>query len=143
MANVQFDATDQALLDARMVSREAIEGPRLGDYVRFSTGELERISKEAGEKLQTSPIWAGSYFLHSHGVASFSGGLNPPISLGTLSYAGETEAGKFWFFHHDMAGPDRGVRFTIPCRVYVTSAEYHGCLTRDISCTSCAMGAGS
>lgn len=130
MENFQFDATDRVQLDKLMIAREQIARPRVGDYVRFATGELERISHDWGDGLQTSPVWAGSYYLCSNGNASFSGGLNPLIPFETLTITEKSESGDFWFFHHNIAGAGRGVWFSCPCRVYVTTAEYQGFLTR-------------
>lgn len=130
MDDHQFDATDQALLAKLTLAREQIARPRIGDYVRFSTGELERFSHDWDVGLQTSPVWAGSYYLCSHGNASFSGGLNPPIPFESLTLAEEVMDGDFWFFHHNMAGAGRGVSFSIPCRVYSTTSKYGGFLTR-------------
>jgi len=67
--------------------------------------------------------------LHDHGEASFSGILNPSISADSLSLTDEKEHGEFWFFHHGSAGAGRGVRFTVPCRVYETTAAYNGFLS--------------
>lgn len=126
----QLDATDQALLGKLIVAREQIERPRIGDYVRFPTGEVERFSHDWNEGLQTSPVWAGSYYMCSHGNASFSGGLNPSIQVESLALTEESLSGDFWFFHHNEAGAGRGVSFSIPCRVYATTSEYSGFLTR-------------
>ena len=132
MAEFQFDVTDQAILDQILPVRDLIQGPRLGDYVRFPAGQLERFSYSFGAKLQTSPDWAGSYFLLSSGGASFSGSLNPLISLDSITLTAEVMDGQFWFFHHGQAGCGRGVYFLIPCRLYVTAEEYRGYITKDI-----------
>lgn len=132
MTGYQFDATDQKILDQIMPVRDQIRGPRLGDYVHFPTGQLERISNNFGTILQTSPDWAGAYFLHSHGDASFSGGLNPSIPLDSLTLTDEVMLGQFWFFHHGQVGVGRRVNFSISCRIYATSAEYQGYITKGI-----------
>lgn len=124
MEAVFFDDIDQAILEKRMAERDLIAGPRTGDYVRFPTGEIERFSHDWDDALQTSPIRAGSFYLHSHGEASFSGSLNPAIPASSLSLSDENMNGEFWFFHHGSAGADRGVRFKVPCRVYDTKAAY-------------------
>ncbi len=67
MESVSFDAIDQAILDKRLGARELIDRPRTGDFVRFPTGEIERFSHDWGDALQTSPIRAGSFYLHDHG----------------------------------------------------------------------------
>lgn len=124
-----LDETDNAILAEKIVARENIAGPRVGDYVSFPTGELERISHDWGEALQTSP--GGSFFLYRNGQGSFSGGLNPATPLDKLELTHVQLPGSFWFFHHDRAGAGRGVHFEIPCRVYRTSAAYEGFLGRE------------
>lgn len=130
MAHIEFDAIDQAHLGKVMVSREQIVRPRMGDFVRFPSGEIERFSHDWQDDLQTSPLWAGSFYLGGHGNASFSGGLNPAIPFDSLTHSEQTMSGEFWFFHHNSPGAGRGVYFQIPCRVYTTTAEYQGFLTR-------------
>lgn len=132
MAEFEFDEVDQKLLQTKMAAWEKDEGPRIGDFVRFPSGELERLCSNHLTRMQTSPVWAGSYFLGGSGKVSFSGSLNPIIPADSLTPTNELEDGEFWFFHHDEVGPGRGVRFSIPCRVFETSAPYKGCLTRGI-----------
>lgn len=130
MEHIKFDAKDQAFLEQVLTKRENIMKPRNGDYVRFPTGEIERVSHNWGDAFQTSPVWAGSFYLGGHGDASFSGGLNPSIPFDSLTLGDEIMSGEFWFFHHNSPGAGRGVYFKIPCRVYNTTAEYQGFLTR-------------
>lgn len=125
---MQFDSKDQEILDQRMSARQLISRPRIGDYVRFSTGQVERFSDDGGDAFQTSP--GGSFYLCGSGNASFSGGLNPSIPMDSLSLTDEENEGRFWFFHHGSAGAHRGVYFSVPCRVYDTSAPYNGYLTK-------------
>lgn len=124
--NNKLDAFDRALLEKRIQARERIPGPRIGDYVLFNSGELERFSHNHGTELQTSP--SGSFYLRSSGTSELSGGLNPSIPLGSLELTKATLPGTFWFFHHEIGGAGRGVDCEIPCRVYKTSAAYKGYL---------------
>lgn len=123
-----FDAVDQAIREERMLARERIARPRIGDFVRFPSGELERFSHDWNDSLQTSPIKSGSVYLCGSGNGEFSGGLNPAISLDSLTLSDEAMDGEFWFFHHGSAGAGRRVNCSIPCRVYATSAKYEGYL---------------
>ena len=132
MDNFQFDGIDKAHLEVCVAARDAILRPRIGDFVRFPTGEVERFSHDWEEDFQTSPLWAGSFYLSACGNASFSGSLHPAIPLSSLTLAEERMEGKFWFFHHNSAGAGRGVSFSIPCRTYTTTAKYKGYLTREI-----------
>lgn len=127
---VKFDEIDQALLDERIAARHSFDEPLNGDFVIFESGEVERFSHiyDDGDA-QTSPLWAGSFYLCASGVASFSGSLNPSILRSTVSSTDEKRDGRFWFFHHDQAGAGRGVQCTVPCRVWRTSAPYNGYLT--------------
>lgn len=129
MEPVSFDSIDQEILDKRIATRDLIARPRTGDFVRFASGEVERLSHDWQNAFQTSPIRAGSFYLHDHGGSSFSGSLNPLIPADSLSLTDEKMDGEFWFFHHGRPGADRGVRFTVSCRVYETSAKYDGFVT--------------
>ena len=129
MDSVSFDNIDQEILDRRLAAREMIARPRTGDFVRFGHGDIERLSHDWQDAFQTSPIRAGAFYLHDHGEGSFSGSLNPLIPADSLSLTDEKRDGEFWFFHHGHAGAGRGVRFTVPCRVYETSAKYDGFLS--------------
>jgi hypothetical protein len=131
---MKFDTRDQDILDNIMIAREKITRPRIGDYVRFLNGKIERFSHDWDDSLQTSPC--GSFFLYSGGNASFSGGLNPAIPVESLTLTEEIKDGEHWFFHHNSAGAGRGVYFKIPCRVYSTTAEYPGFLSPEVfSCS--------
>ena len=130
MGALIFDEVDQVILDGIIPRRDAFEGPREGDFVVFPTGEIERFSHDWKDSLQTSPIWAGSFYLHHSGGTSFSGSLNPSIPLDSIQRTDEMKDGTFWFFHHNEAGASRGVRFSIPCRVYNTLAQYRGFVSR-------------
>jgi hypothetical protein len=124
-----LDAIDQEIIRKLIIARDQNGEPRIGDYVRFSTGELERFSHDWGDGLQTSA--GGSFFLCNNGGASFSGGLNPCTSADKLEQTDAELPGSFWIFHHNVAGAGRGVHFKIPCRVYLTTASYEGFLGKD------------
>ena len=128
----KFDSIDHALLVEKIVARDALQGPRLGDFVRYATGEFERISNiRHAYFLQTSSDWAGSFFLSSCGHSCFSGGLNGPIPWESLLLTPEEVEGAFWCFHHDEVGAGRRVECAVPCRVFSTAARYR-CLVADL-----------
>jgi hypothetical protein len=127
--NFTFDQCDQELLSQILVSRDKIKAPRLGDYVLFTSGQLERFSHNWNVAIQTTP--EGSFFLHSSGHCEFSGGLNPEIPTRGLELTEATLPGLFWFFHHGRVQAGGRVYFEIPCRVYKTEAPYCGYLGRD------------
>lgn len=120
-----LDAIDEKMRQNRMNARDTIEGPRIGDYIRFPCGQLERFSHNWGDGFQTS--LGGNTILNANGYASFTnGGLNPIVPREEMTPTDELKDGVFWFFHHDYRGPGRAVFFTIPCRVYVTTTPYTG-----------------
>lgn len=128
--NIYLDEIDQEILAKRVACREQINAPRIGDFVLFPTGELERFSHNWGDALQTSP--SGSFYLQGDGEGSLScGGLNPSTPRNELKLTNASLPGSFWFFHHNSAGAGRGVYFKILCRVYSTSAKYDGFLGQD------------
>ena len=107
-----MDTKNQEILARRQAERAKITTPCVGDFIRFETGELERVSHLHNDSLQTSP--GGSIYLNESGHGSFSGGLNPAIELNTITPTTEVIEGKFWFFHHGIAGAGRAVYFDIP-----------------------------
>lgn len=128
----EFDAIDEAIKTERFAEHEQIEQPRLGDYVLFPTGELERFSCNLGDGIQTSPD--GAFYLSGNGGVSFGGSLNPPTPRDKLDLTDQSLPGSFWFFHHGSVGAGRRVNFQIPCRVYSTTAQYQGYLGKDFQC---------
>lgn len=129
--DVNLDEKDQEVLAVAVKARDAQEGPRIGDFVLFPGGQLERFSHEWSDGIQTSP--GGSFYLGKQGNGSLScGGLNPAIHKGTLELTVAILPGSFWFFHHGVAGAGRGVYFEIPCRVFKTSAPYGGFLDAEM-----------
>ncbi|ADV02159.1 MULTISPECIES: hypothetical protein [Comamonadaceae] len=128
--NHHLDSIDQEMLRISIEMRDTLEGPRMGDFVLFPNGELERFSYDWGNDIQTSP--GGSFFLGKAGHASLScGGLHPPVSKQSLEITSAALPGAFWFFHHGTAGAGRGVECEAPCRVYKSSAAYQGYLGKD------------
>lgn len=121
-----MDSKNQEIITRRQAERAKITTPCVGDFIRFETGEVERVSSLYSDALQTSP--GGSIYLDESGHGSFSGGLNPAIDLNTITPTTEVMDGKFWIFHHGRAGAGRGVDISIPCRVFKTSAPYKGFL---------------
>lgn len=120
-----LDERDLKILLNSFTAREQIERPRIGDFVAFATGQLERLSYDWDDGFQTSP--GGAFFLGKSGHGSLScGGLNPKTPLHALELTHTTLPGAFWFFHHGIPGCGRGVYFEIPCRVYKTKEPYTG-----------------
>lgn len=129
LSNDHLDARDHEIVAAAQAGRDQYQGPRIGDFVLFPTGELERFCQSLHDSLQTAP--GGSFYLHSGGSSSFSGGLNPPTKKKALELTTASLPGRFWFFHHGVSGAGRGVDCDIPCRVYKTSEPYTGYLGSD------------
>ena len=115
-----FDEKDAELLAARIVDRDKIDGPRIGDFVQFADGTLHRFSHDWGEDIQHSEH--GSFYFGREGWVDFSGSLFQAILKSKLRPIGD-RPGRFWFFHHDLTGAHRGVDCEAPCRVYAYDGE--------------------
>jgi len=113
-----LDERDRQILAQRIAAREANPEPRVGDYVRFPSGRLARVSHIWDDGAQTSED--GSWYL-GDGYTQFSGGLDPCVPR--LTRTEQTLPGAFWFFHHDHARAHNGVRVTAPCRVYTSDVD--------------------
>lgn len=120
------DERDLTMLAERMEALDRIEGPRVGDFVRFADGVERRISHHwtDGEGwdggIQTSD--GGSWYL-GNGYVSMSGSLYGCIPTDSLKLTDERKRGSVWIFHHDFAGAGRGVDLDAEFRVYVCAAE--------------------
>lgn len=116
-----LDARNQEILAQREALRDAIEGPRVGDFVRFADGILRRISHiwdfadGCDAMVQTSD--GGSFYL-GDGSMSFSGSLYSSVNVRTLTLTEETRTGGAWFFHHDWPEAHNGIDVALTCRVY-------------------------
>lgn len=113
---LELDERDAAIFSERFHAYQDIHGPRVGDFVRFADGHLERISHHWGDSVQTSE--SGSFYL-GKGYCSFSGSLNPAIPLDELEYRADHKRGSVWFFHHDEWRAHNGVNASLDFRVYV------------------------
>lgn len=125
-STITLDERDSAILAERVTSLELVEGPRVGDFVHFADGVVRRIS------FVTPPAWlpecdsvqtsdGGSFYL-GNGYLSFSGSLYLGVKHVTLTLTNEARQGSAWFFHHDYACADNGVRVSIEQRVFECSA---------------------
>ena len=56
MDQFQFDQADQDHLDKCVSAREQIARPRIGDFVHFPTGEVERFSHDWDEDLDRKSV---------------------------------------------------------------------------------------
>lgn len=136
--NESLDDKDRAILANAIACREERRGPRMGDYVLFPTGEVERISHIFDNHVQTSP--SGSFAMCSEGFMEFSGGLNPGVSKASLTLVLADIPGLAWIFHHGVVGPHRRVDVQIPCRAFLTTEPYKGFLGADFN-SSATMAA--
>lgn len=132
---IQPDGRDEAILRERVAAYNTVEGPRVGDFVRFADGVERRISyiwdEGAGDgfwvtpgprRMQTSHPGAGFYLGNGY-VSMGNGSLFRAVPESTLTDTGEVQAGQVWFFHHDHMTAHNGVYATIPHRVYACTEE--------------------
>ena len=115
-----FDARDAALRDERLAVWNAVQGPRVGDWVIMPDGAELRFTHDWGDEIQTTcrHLRQDASFYFYGDCMSFSGSLDPAIPKADLVDTGETRNGRTWFFHHNEARAYNGVHFEVPCRVF-------------------------
>lgn len=118
-----LDPKNINMLQARLIARAQITGPRVGDWIERLDGTRSRATYvwdlgEDGLHVQDGGTTGGSFFLLRSGHQSYSGGLNPGIPGSSLELTEETQEGRVWFFHHDFHSANYGVSFTIQERVW-------------------------
>lgn len=123
----ELDQQDHDIACRRLLKFDAVNGPRVGDYVIFADGKERRISyiyghdwEEAYQGAQTSD--GGSWYF-DEGYCDFSGALYPLVKLTTLTRTNEIKMGSVWIFHHNYHTAGNGVDFEIPFRVYKCSVS--------------------
>ena len=108
----------RAYLEAAAVAWLERPGPRVGDYVRDSSGALSRFTYDTGDGLQAGG-GRGSYHLGMSGHASYSGSLTASIPRARLIETADTGPGEFWFFLDGWAGAHRGISAQLTCRFFL------------------------
>jgi hypothetical protein len=106
-----------------MAAFDKNEGPRVGDYVRFSCGTTRRISHHWGDAVQTS--YGGSFCL-GEGYVSFSGYLylyRSSVPVKSLTITEERQDGAVWFPDRDWLRADCAVHARVPFRVFTCSEQ--------------------
>lgn len=114
-----LDERDEQILLERVGRRAHINGPRVGDFVIRTTGEVLRFTHDHGDRLQVSvKEQSGSFYFDASGYLDYSGSLDPAIKKSNLHVLPELREGACWFFHHNQPRAHNGVAALIPCRVY-------------------------
>ncbi len=112
------DPVNQKILGASVRALNARpSGPRVGDYLRVGD-TYQRFTHDWGDRIQAGGGGA-SYYLQPSGYVSYSGALNPGVSVDDVVLTEETRDGDVWFFDKDWARADGGVHYAVPFRVYV------------------------
>lgn len=117
------DPDNLAILSSRIAALDAINGPRVGDFIELTVPDdrcrnYTRFTHDHGDLLQTGGSTYGQYYLLGGGGVSYSGGLDPGIMKSDLIATPRKRDGSVWFFDKGSSGAGRGVNFTIPFRVY-------------------------
>lgn len=120
----EVDEIDLELLKNRIIERNKILVPLVGDFVIFPNNKYRRFTYDWGNDIQTtvgpdrSCYGDESFYLESDGYSSFSGSLDHAIMKDKLILTNEIRNGSFWFFHHDHPCAHSAVRVNVPCKVY-------------------------
>lgn len=118
-----LDETDTAICDRRLTEWNAIEGPRVGDWVLMPDATLRRFTHDWGDGLQTTIDRMPGSFYFGNGYMSYSGGLDPIIPRAKIRPVDDVRFGACWFFHHDRQRAGNGVNLSVPCRVFKVEKE--------------------
>ena len=122
----ELDERDAAIRTERIQLLDAIEGPRVGDYILFRGGIVRRISHVwdfgDGDEPEYQTSDGGSWHL-GDGYCSFSGSLYPAVKRSTLIATEPKKSGVVWFFHHDHWCANNGVQTEMDFRVYACTEE--------------------
>ena len=100
-----------------------IQTIRIGDFVLEPGGKCTRVTQVweykngKPESVQVGGTYGGSFYLGA-GYMSYSGGLDPSISVKKLHLTDKTMCGVIWFFNQDRLGEGRGVYYEMDFRVY-------------------------
>jgi hypothetical protein len=112
----QANTTNTELLAKYQKHIDARSFIAVGDFVRDGD-KLLRVAHHWGDSLQlTDGRFGASFYLGRDGNCSFSGGLNPGISIDRFQPTGERREGSCWFFSEERVEAHNG---------YHTSANFH------------------
>lgn len=109
------DDIDLKLAQSAYKCYRANSSPQVGDYVIID-GNYYRFSYDWHTAIQYST--GGSWHLSTKGFASFSGGLESPISKSRIKRTIETKNAIFWMWHHNHSGARQSVYVIMPVRVF-------------------------
>jgi len=117
-----LDPKNLDMLQTRLIEREKITGPRVGDWIVRLDGKESRATyvwdDEDGSWIQDGGGPWGSFYLMRHGYEDYSGSLDPGIKASCLELTGEIKEGFVWIWDRDSPGMNRGVSFPIQERVW-------------------------
>lgn len=120
-SDIRISDKDHAILAARVAAYNQYDGPRVGDFIRFSDGMLHRFSHHWGDSIQTSRADYDVSFYLGEDYISFSGSLNPAIDIEDIHATPEIKLGSVWFFHNGYVAAHSAVYAQVPFRVYETA----------------------
>lgn len=121
--NPALDLRDRAILAERRTAFNKMTGPRVGDFIRFSCGTVQRIAHiwEWGNGPESIQPGNGSFYFGPSGHLSMSGGLDPGLSPDLFEETEERLVGRAWFFHHDHHRAHNGIDVRMNFRVYAVN----------------------
>lgn len=115
------DAENALILEQRLKSFNAHDGPRVGDFLKLpmlhpKLGTITRFTHDWGDLMQTGGM-GGSFYL-SDGHLSYSGALDRGTEKKFIGRQVGERRGAVWFFSRNVHRAHNGVTFEIPCRVF-------------------------
>lgn len=113
-----FDETNLRIAESRQRDRDALEGVRIGDYIRKADGTLVRVTWFTSDG-HCKGYPRGSFSMYGGGFVDHSGTVGfDSFEVAALVDTGDREYANFWLFHHGSIGAGRRVDFKALCRVF-------------------------
>jgi len=116
--HIEHSEKDLQLLREAQVNYNEVDGPRVGDYVKYGAGKYQRFTHKWNDSIQAGASADNVGFYLSGSSASYSGGLNEGVKFDDLIETNELKDGYVWFFHDGWAAAHSAVYFEIPFRVF-------------------------
>lgn len=110
--------SNRTIMEERKAARR-LRGDEIlvGDYLRLPDGSESRVTYNWNDRVQDGG-GVGSFYINSHGNASYSGGLDMPKPVKNIIDTGEMKTGYFWFFSQGRSGANRAFHFFMEVKVW-------------------------
>jgi len=114
---IEIAKNNLKIIKERERKRKLLSNIQVGDYLIRKNGKISRVTCLLGDQIQDGG-GNGSFYLLSHGGASYSGTLDFPIKKDKIVLTNEKKPAWFWIFSEKILGGNRGIHFQIDIKVW-------------------------